>query len=137
MPFAGTALAQQFVKFSLVGVTNTALDFATYTALTRGWFGFSLHYLQANFFAFFLSVVNSYYWNKRWTFRHEGTRHRVLFAKFFLVNLVTLGFYELFLYLLVGRAHVYDLYGKLIALIVVLVWNFGANRHWTFRPSRA
>lgn len=137
LPFAQRPLARQFVKFSLVGVTNTIWDFATYTALTRGWFGFSLHYLQANFFAFFLSVLNSYYWNKRWTFRHEGTRHHVLFTKFFLVNLVTLGFYELLLYLLVDRAQLYDLAGKGVALLVMLVWNFGANRLWTFRAAQA
>lgn len=135
LPFAQRPLAQQFVKFALVGVTNTAWDFLTYTALTRGWLGFSLHYLQANFFAFFISVINSYYWNKRWTFRHEGTRHHVLFMKFILVNLVTLGFYELFLFLLVDRARLYDLLGKCIVLVVVLAWNFGANRLWTFRSS--
>ena len=129
-------LARQFVKFSLVGVTNTLWDFLLYIVLTRGLLGFQLHFLVANFVAFFASVVNSYILNKRWTVRNTDRRHHVQFGKFFLVNLVSLGVYETLLFFLIEHAEVYDLLAKGVSVVFVMVWNFAANKYWTFREPR-
>lgn len=126
---------RQFVKFGIVGATNTAWDFGVYYILTRGMFGFSLHFLTANIIAFTVSVINSYLLNRAWTFRSTDTRHHVLFTKFLIVNLITLGLYELLLYALIDRARLFDLIAKLISVGVVMVWNFAANKFWTFRAS--
>ncbi len=133
LPIFRHAAAREFAKFGTVGVMNTAVDFLVYVALTRGWLGFRTHFLIGNFLAFFASVVNSYLFNKYWTFRNRDQRHRVQFAKFFLVNLVTLALYELILYLLVDQFHVFDLWAKAAAIVLVMVWNFSANKYWTFR----
>lgn len=125
--------ARQLVKFGVVGATNTFWDYLTYIALTRGWFGHEFHFLTANLAAFFVSVVNSYILNKRWTFRFEDARHHVFFTKFFAVNLVTLTFYELLMYIFVHHYGLFDLYGKTISIVIVIVWNFLANKYWTFR----
>lgn len=132
---AYTATVRQFVKFGIVGATNTAWDFGVYYLLTRGVFGFTLHFLTANIIAFSISVVNSYILNRAWTFRSTDGRHHVLFVKFLTVNLVTLGLYEVLLYLLINRAHLFDLLAKLISIGVVMVWNFAANKMWTFRAN--
>jgi putative flippase GtrA len=126
-------VARQFTKFVIVGVTNTLWDYALYILLTRGWVGFSLHYVPAQLCAFVGSVLNSYILNKRWTFRHDDPRHHVLLGKFFLVNIVTLVVYEILLVLLIDHLGVYDLLAKAIAIAPVTIWNFCANKFWTFR----
>ena len=134
LPFLGQSkTARQLVKFLMVGVTNTFWDYALYIIFTRGLLGFSLHFLAAQFLAFVGSVLNSYFLNKRWTFRNTDPRHRVQLGKFFLVNIVTLGLYELLLFLLVDRLEMYDLFAKALVIIPVTLWNFFANKYWTFR----
>lgn len=126
---------RQFVVFGLVGVTNTAWDFGTYYVLTRGTFGLTLHFLAANIISFTVSVINSYILNRKWTFRSNDPRHHIVFVKFIVVNLITLGLYEVLLYLLIDRAHIYDLFAKLLSIGIVMVWNFSANKYWTFRAQ--
>lgn len=128
-----SATARQFVRFALVGATNSAWDFLVYLVLTRGWLGFSFHYLWANSVAFFVSVTNSYILNKRWTFRHSDRRHHIHFSKFLMVNLVTLALYEVILFATIDRLRIPDIIAKLVAIALVTVWNFGANKYWTFR----
>lgn len=132
---ASVAALRQMIKFGVVGVTNTAWDFGVYYILTRGALGFSLHFLTANIIAFTISVINSYVLNRAWTFRSTDRRHHVLFTKFLIVNLVTLGLYELLLYALIDRARLFDLIAKLISIGIVMLWNFAANKFWTFRAS--
>ncbi len=127
------ATTRQLTKFAIVGCANTIVDFSVYILLTRGWLGFHLHFLIGNLIAFFASVVNSYFLNKRWTFRNLDTRHHIQFAKFFLVNTITLSLYEILLFLFIDRFHLFDLTAKLIAVAIVTAWNFSANKFWTFR----
>ena len=58
----------QMAKFALVGVLNTLLDAGVYYALTR-WLGFAALLVLAKVISYGLGVINSYYWNKTWTFR--------------------------------------------------------------------
>ena len=54
----------QFVKFIIVGVSNTLISEGIYTLLVF----FQVHYLLAEFIGFSLSVCNAYYWNSRYIF---------------------------------------------------------------------
>lgn len=55
----------QFVKFSLVGVLNTAISEGVYAVLIY----FKMHYILASFIGFSLSVLNAYYWNNKYVFK--------------------------------------------------------------------
>lgn len=132
-----SAVARQFSKFLLVGVTNTFWDYALYIVFTRGFLGFRLYFLLAQMIAFLASVLNSYLLNKRWTFHHRDTRHHIHFTKFLLVNLVGLGVYEGLLFLLVDKGGIYDLLAKAMVIVPVMFWNFAANKYWTFREPAA
>lgn len=133
--FSRLPLARQFVKFGLVGVTNTFWDFTVYLFLTRGLLGFHMMPIIANGMAFLAAMVNSYILNKHWTFRDPSPQHHVQFTKFTIVNVITLGLYEGLFYLFHQRMHLYDIVGKIIAIGLVMVWNFSANRFWTFKNS--
>src|ERR1700726_5299368 len=64
------AVILQFLKFGIVGVSNTLLFFATYTLLLKV---FGVWYLAAAAIGFALGAVNGFLWNRRWTFRgHVG-----------------------------------------------------------------
>ena len=77
----------QFLKFALVGVLNTLVDFLVFQLLnlTLGW-----TYL-AQVIGYSAGVLNSYFWNSRWTFRKEHQRSAREAAAFVVVNLVSLG----------------------------------------------
>ena len=77
----------QFLKFAVVGVLNTVVDFLVFQLLnlTLGWM------YMAQVIGYSAGVLNSYFWNSRWTFRKEHKRSAREAASFLVVNLVSLG----------------------------------------------
>src|SRR5690242_16141519 len=64
------AILVQFVKFGIVGVSNTLLTFLIYTLLLKV---FGVWYLLASAIGFAAGAVNGFLLNRRWTFRgHVG-----------------------------------------------------------------
>ena len=85
---AGKKTLIQFLKFNLVGVLNTIVDFVVFQILNLllGW----PKYLS-QIISYSCGVANSYLFNSRWTFREtrsKSVREAVLFVA---VNLVSLG----------------------------------------------
>ena len=54
----------QFVKFGIVGLSNTLISLAVYEACLA----LGVHYLLADPIGLVVSVVNAYYWNNRCVF---------------------------------------------------------------------
>ncbi len=72
----------QFVKFSIVGVSNTLISYVTYVVgllvfRRFHWFG-KQDYLIAQVLAFIISVAWSFYWNNRFVFTLQEGEHRSL-----------------------------------------------------------
>lgn len=120
----------QFIKFSVVGASNTVIDFGVYLLSTRV-LGF--YYLIGNVISFTVAGTWSYVINRKWTFRDTTTRVHTQYLKFLIVSLVGLGLTSLLLYLFVHHLHLHDIVGKALAVAIVLIWNFSLNRLWTFR----
>ncbi len=57
----------QFIKFGLVGVSNTLVSQAVYMICT--FFGF--HYLAASIISFIISVLNAYFWQIKFVFQED------------------------------------------------------------------
>lgn len=126
------AAAGQFIRFSVVGGINTVLDFGVYLGLTRGLSFFRTHFLAAAATSFSLAVLSSFLLNTFWTFRAGGDGWHRRAPRFFAVALTGAGLNLIILYgLVVGG--LYDVAAKLVATAVVLVWNFTAQRRWTFK----
>lgn len=148
----------QFIKFALVGVSNTFISEAVYGVCVF----FRMHYLPASFLGFSLSVVNAYYWNARYVFKKEENKEqsgRKTFLKTYvayfwgyLVNLALLVFWIDILRLArfletPGRwfaAHGFSrvdasLLGDLLAaglnLLITVPMNFILNKYWAFRSK--
>src|SRR6478752_2327900 len=67
---ARTHVVLQFIKFGIVGISNTLLTLAVYTVLLKV---FGVWYLAASAIGFAVGAVNGFLLNRRWTFRgHVG-----------------------------------------------------------------
>ena len=119
----------QFVKFGIVGVSNTLLTFAVYTLLLKV---FGVWYLAASAIGFGAGTVNSFLLNRRWTFRgHVGDA--LTPVRWTVVQCSGLGLNLGLLYLFVQDARVDKLLAQAFATAVVTITTFFANRAWTFR----
>src|ERR1700729_1080048 len=119
----------QFVKFGVVGVSNTLLFFAIYTLLLKV---FGVWYLAASAIGFSIGAVNGFLLNRRWTFAgHVGDS--LTPVRWGVVQGCGLALNEGLLFLFVDGAGIEKLLGQALATIVVTVVTFLVNRAWTFR----
>ena len=129
LPQRGAPLLGQFIKFGIVGISNTLLTFAVYTLLLKV---FGVWYLAASAIGFGAGTVNSFLLNRRWTFRgHVGDALTPL--RWTVVQCGGLGVNEGLLYVFVHDARVDKLLSQAFATAVVTITTFLANRAWTFR----
>ncbi len=77
----------QFMKFCIVGVSNTIVCEGIYVVLLF----FGVHYLVANIIGNLISILNAYYWSNKYVFRAEEGEQRVWW-KVLLKTYATYGF---------------------------------------------
>lgn len=148
---------KQFLKFGLVGLSNTLISEIVYAVIVclKG------HYLLASTTGFVLSIFNAYYWNNRYVFKEDESLEKrvwwkVLIKTFiaylwgFLANLILLALWIDGLHIasymepLVGLLsqwgiHFLDaevlgnLFAEGVNLILVLPVNYIINKLWAFR----
>jgi putative flippase GtrA len=119
----------QFVKFGIVGVSNTLITFAVYTLLLKV---FSVWYLAASAVGFIAGATNGFLLNRRWTFR-EHVGDALTPVRWAVVQSCGLGINEGLLFLFVSEVHLDKLVGQAFAIVAVTTTTFFANRAWTFR----
>ena len=123
----------QFAKFGLIGVLNTLLDFGILNLLsylTKVYSGPTLVLL--NVFAFLAANVNSYFWNKSWTFSGRAKNAASEFGKFLLVSIIGFAINSLILWFLTTLMHplgglspqLWENAAKIVATVVYTIWNF-------------
>jgi putative flippase GtrA len=130
---------ERFFKFAVVGAVGAMVDFIVLNILVQL---LGMAPVYANPFSFSAAVASNFTWNRLWTFPESRERRlREQLPKFALVNLIGLGInqaiFVTMLHTLMPRLHIthpfdYNL-AKLLAIGVVLFWNFGVNRLWTYR----
>jgi putative flippase GtrA len=122
-------LIAQFVKFGIVGVSNTVLTLAVYTVLLKV---FGVWYLAASAIGFVVGATNGFLLNRRWTFK-EHVGDALTPVRWGIVQSCGLGVDEGLLYVFVHDARVDKLLAQVFATAVVTVTTFFVNRAWTFR----
>lgn len=124
-----TPVFAQFVKFGLVGVSNTVLTFVVFTILTKG---FGVWYVAASGIGFAIGALNGFLLNRRWTFQnHRGGSLAPL--RWAIVQACGLGVDLGIIYLCVHSAGMPELPGQAVAIVFVTCSTFFVNRTWTFR----
>ncbi len=133
----------QFVKFGIIGLSNTVVSYALYLGtlllLQKCHLFPKVDYLIANVVGFVLSVLWSFYWNRKFVFHaEEGKEIPVLQA--LLKTYISYAFTGLFLNSILSVLWV-ELLGmsKIIApvfnLIISVPLNFLMNKFWAFRSK--
>lgn len=121
----------QFVKFGIVGLSNTLISYFVYVMLVA----VGLNYLIASIAGFIASIVNSFYWNNKYVF--NGTESRVLwkaFVKTFISYAGTgLVLSNILLYLWVDVIHIHEMLAPIINLFITIPLNFIFNKLWAFK----
>ncbi len=121
-------LVLKFVKFCLVGFSGLIIDFGVTYLLKEK---FRVNRYIANSAGFVLAVVSNYVWNKLWTFSDNDPAIIEQFAKFFLISAGGLCINNLIIYLLEKRK-VNFYWAKLVAIVIVVLWNFIMNYKYSF-----
>lgn len=134
----------QFVKFCIVGVSNTIISYVLYVLSLLALQGLSVFekydYIISSVIAFVLSVLWSFYWNNRYVFTLQNNEKRSVW-KALIKTYISYSFTGLFLNMILMYVWV-DLLGisKFIAPIINLVIsvpvNFVINKFWAFKTTR-
>ncbi len=132
---------RQFVKFIIIGCSSFILDFGISYVLI---YTFNWAWPIAKTLSFAVAVTNGFIWNRLWTFRGQGSgAHHELYMKFVGVNIVgfllQLGIMKSVLYVFTGQLihhgqpdRIHFIVATGCAVVIASLWNFIANRHWTF-----
>ena len=127
----------RFLKFAIVGAIGMVIDLSVLTA-SREWLGLPLPLAVG--FGFTVAVFSNFTWNRLWTFPESRLRplgNQLL--QFVVVNVIGLGINEL---VVLGLHPVFGMAlpdppayiaAKIIAIGIVLFWNYFVNRKWTYK----
>ncbi|QCT40264.1 GtrA family protein [Candidatus Saccharibacteria bacterium oral taxon 955] len=129
----------QLIRFGLIGVINTALDFGLLFILKL----IGLMATTANIFSTSIAFVFSFFANKKYTFRSSGTnivREMILFVAVTLFGLWVLQTGVIWLVLphlskLLRSSEMGLLVTKLIATAVSMTWNYILYDKLVFKKS--
>jgi putative flippase GtrA len=159
-------LGLQFVKFSIVGVGSTLIDVGLHFLLVFGvpvggeplgavvgraligalpaLFAFADEPVKAAVPVFKVisataAILNSFYWNRRWTFRILDPADRLAQLRRFVIvsvvgMLLSTAIVTTGTALLPGSTARNLAIASAVATGVVAVWNFAGQRLWAFRP---
>ena len=130
----------QFLKFGIVGLSNTFISYFTYVAflwLFEHLVVFTRYdYLIAQFIGFVTSVVWSFYWNNKYVFVASSAKRNVLrsFVKTFISYASTgLVLSSVLSYIWVEFLFIPKLFAPIINLMITVPLNFILNRNWAFK----
>lgn len=117
----------RFMKFGIVGASNTLISWVTYYGLLF----LHIHYQIANITAFFVSVTNAYIWNKFWVFKDRPSNKKTP-VKFITIYGGNLLFGISLAYLWVDILHWSEYIVPFFSLCITVPINFILNKNWTF-----
>jgi putative flippase GtrA len=128
-------VVKQFMRFFITGSINAAIDFIVYLGLTRSFHFWQQHLVWATGVAFVVANTNSYFMNRYWTFQSRTQSKKMEYGKFLTVSLIGLGINVVTFHYLVYWFSLHDVFAKVVVAGIVLVWNFSANKFWTFKHA--
>ena len=124
-------ILRQFIKFAGVGVVGTVAQYLTLFLLVQ--FA-GVYPVAASTAGFVLGAFVNYSLNYIYTFRSSKSHFEAM-PKFFTVAAVGLFLNGLIMQFFISYFALPYIVAQLIATALVLLWNFAANRMWTFMET--
>lgn len=134
----------QFVKFGLVGVSNTLISYGVemlcyYVFFKNATWEENVRIAVTSLLAFIISVTNSYVWNDRFVFKQDGRKTFGMHVAAYLKTVACYGATGLIiaplLKMWIGSYGIPYWAGSLCSLIVTIPLNFILNKFWAFRKK--
>ena len=119
----------KFIKFCIVGFSGVFVDFGI-TFICKEYL--KIQKYIANSCGFVMAASSNYLMNRIWTFHSSNPNIALEFTRFFIIALIGLLINLLIIWALTGKFRVNFYLSKLVAPIVVTLWNFLINAYYTF-----
>lgn len=122
----------QFVKFGIVGVSNTGISLLIYYIFI--WVN-PEYYLLGNIAGWIVSVANAFFWNNRFVFRKEAAAGMWIkrLCKTYLSYGTTFLLSTVLLYVEVDILDWSEVICPIFNLLITIPLNFVFNKFWAFR----
>lgn len=119
------------IKFSIVGVSNTLLNFVIFILLNN----IGINYILASVIAYSISIINSYFWNSRLVFKYDNKNKKSILIKFIILNLIGLSINAVLMATLVGVLAIKKIVAMFIVSLLVMCINYILNKIWVFKKE--
>lgn len=132
----------QFVKFGIVGVSNTIISYLLYVislfVLRTIEVSPKIDYLIAQFIGFVLSVLWSFYWNRKMVFKAD--KDKVPWLQALVKTYISYAFSGLFLstalsIIWVQLIGIDKMLAPILNLVISVPINFILNKFWAFKEK--
>lgn len=135
--FPRKSLLGQFLRYLVTGGLAFVVDFGLFALFL---YVFDWHYLLANLVGLVAGLVLNYTMSIVWVFtaceRALEKRKVMEFSLFALVGIAGVGINQLLMFLMVGVFDWNEMVSKMVAAVLVLMWNFGARKLMLFRERK-
>lgn len=125
----------QFLKFLIVGASNTIVSYLSYLFLIM----IGCHYLAANVVSYFVGVLNSFFWNSRFVFKlgsvSWGRKFEVLLKTLFSNAFTGLILNNILLIVWIEVLRLPSLLGPLFNLLFTMPLNYLLSKNWAYRKK--
>jgi putative flippase GtrA len=141
----------RFLRFAFVGIIGAVIDFGVFNLLTRLT---PIEAVWASTISFVAAVISNFIWNRYWTY--PDSRSKPLASQvgqFFVVSIIGMGMRilmfkfleELFINtsaailpenFFLTPTFVGHNFLLAVAILLVMLWNFIANRYWTYNDVK-
>lgn len=114
-------------RFSIVGVTNTLVDFLMFTIFHEL---VGIGYMTSQILGYGFGIANSFIFNKKWTFQDRKANKKILYEllQFILVNLISLIITVLVMKVLVNSLNINVYIAKVMVTLIAQITNFLAYK---------
>ena len=131
----------QFIKFGIVGLSNTVIGYGIYVISLYVFRKFSLFanidIYVAQFIMFLLSVLWSFYWNKKRVFvKSKENIFKSLVKTYITYGFTTFLLSEVLLVLWVRVFNINEYIAPIFSLIITVPLNFIIQKFWVFRDIK-
>ena len=132
-------MLKQFIKFGIVGLSNTAISLG----LTYGLI-FLAHKLNlainenglvflASLVGFVVSVLNSYYWNNKYVFKKTSSGNLWPLLKSYICYGSTWLLSYALTFIFVNLMHIPVVFVPILSMVITIPLNFIMNKFWAFK----
>jgi putative flippase GtrA len=123
------AIVYKLIKFMLVGIGGTAIDFGiTYLLKEKA----KLNKYISNSIGYLSAATSNYIFTRLWAFDNTNPDILTQYLIFVTISLIGLGLMNLFIWIFHEKFKMNFYVAKVIALLMVLVWTFSAHYTITF-----